>query len=615
MMAAGVRWCVLVTVTLNWLTIAPLNAGPVSINPAISPFGRNIRPITCKSKTGQMGTCMFAMDCTRMNGQHLGTCIDRFYFGSCCAPSDSVMDFPPTTTEGFNGANDLGFSSSLPPLAPVSPLLTMTTSQHPNILADLTTTTTTASSAVPTLGVTETSAAPPTTTTVSSTTVGVVTNPTLAEILASTPLSTLLANPSIHPSSTTEATQTTLKATTQQPSIGTDLPSSFSPVEEVVNVTTTTTPVTTTTTTTTTTITTAAAAIILDMTQSTSTTLSPTTTPEIGTTTIASTTTLPSTTVSSAPPQAETTAATTPGLTNPAELTAVGSSSASPVALSPEESTATDSSLGDEQDEITTLEPVTDLPSASLEPVVVPVAETEIPPPSTEQTVEVTTVEDSVEDGVTDIRPESTDANEEEVVTGSSVAVQTETQGPITTTTSTPIPTTAVVTEVITKAPATSPASPSTTTAVPDTTTVIVSTSSSTSTAPETTITSTTASPSSAILPETTTPVVSITTSSSPVTTTTLVSSTTTISEELSTSQPETFVDTTDVPHWITGDPIDSSGNESTTTPTIVSTTFAELNDTVEGPTVQFQNYREGSTLHLFSSSTSSISHGSLIVS
>jgi hypothetical protein len=79
------------------------------------------------------------------------------------------------------------------------------------------------------------------------------------------------------------------------------------------------------------------------------------------------------------------------------------------------------------------------------------------------------------------------------------------------------------------------------------------------------------------------------------------VSSTTTISEELSTSQPETSVDTTDVPHWITGDPIDSSGNESTTTPTILSTTFAELNDTVEGPTVQFQNYREGSTLHLFS--------------
>lgn len=27
---------------------------------------------------------MFAIDCLKSNGTHLGTCIDRFYFGSCC---------------------------------------------------------------------------------------------------------------------------------------------------------------------------------------------------------------------------------------------------------------------------------------------------------------------------------------------------------------------------------------------------------------------------------------------------------------------------------------------------------------------------------------------------
>lgn len=27
---------------------------------------------------------MFAIDCIKANGTHLGTCIDRFYFGSCC---------------------------------------------------------------------------------------------------------------------------------------------------------------------------------------------------------------------------------------------------------------------------------------------------------------------------------------------------------------------------------------------------------------------------------------------------------------------------------------------------------------------------------------------------
>ncbi|KAK4020277.1 hypothetical protein OUZ56_002267 [Daphnia magna] len=204
-MMASVRWCVLVTVTLNWLTITPLNAGPVSINPAISPFGRNIRPITCKSRTGQLGTCMFAMDCTRMNGQHLGTCIDRFYFGSCCAPSDAVPFHSTTTTEAFNGANDIGFSTSSP-LAPASPLTTLlmsVTSQHPNVLNELTSTTSTA--AIPTLAVTETSSAP--------LTIASTSGPSLADILASTPLSTLLANLSVP---TTEAALTTLQASSSQ---------------------------------------------------------------------------------------------------------------------------------------------------------------------------------------------------------------------------------------------------------------------------------------------------------------------------------------------------------------------------------------------------------------
>jgi hypothetical protein len=44
----------------------------------------------------------------------------------------------------------------------------------------------------------------------------------------------------------------------------------------------------------------------------------------------------------------------------------------------------------------------------------------------------------------------------------------------------------------------------------------------------------------------------------------------------------------------MTAEPV---SNEPTTTPATVSTTLAELNDTIEGPTVQFQNYREGLTL------------------
>ncbi|XP_025198026.1 serine proteinase stubble [Melanaphis sacchari] len=51
----------------------------------ITDFGRNIRQLPCVSrKSGETGVCMFAYSCAKANGTHLGTCIDRFYFGSCC---------------------------------------------------------------------------------------------------------------------------------------------------------------------------------------------------------------------------------------------------------------------------------------------------------------------------------------------------------------------------------------------------------------------------------------------------------------------------------------------------------------------------------------------------
>ncbi|CAH1731834.1 serine proteinase stubble-like [Aphis gossypii] len=51
----------------------------------ITDFGRNIRQLPCVSRrSGETGVCMFAYSCAKANGTHLGTCIDRFYFGSCC---------------------------------------------------------------------------------------------------------------------------------------------------------------------------------------------------------------------------------------------------------------------------------------------------------------------------------------------------------------------------------------------------------------------------------------------------------------------------------------------------------------------------------------------------
>ncbi|GBP65007.1 hypothetical protein EVAR_50691_1 [Eumeta japonica] len=53
---------------------------------------RNIRHLPCISRrTRQEGVCMFAIDCIKANGTHLGTCIDRFYFGSCCQIPDKTV--------------------------------------------------------------------------------------------------------------------------------------------------------------------------------------------------------------------------------------------------------------------------------------------------------------------------------------------------------------------------------------------------------------------------------------------------------------------------------------------------------------------------------------------
>lgn len=60
----------------------------------ITGMGRNIRHLPCVSRrTGETGLCMFAYSCAKANGTHLGTCIDRFYFGSCCKiPDGSDVD-------------------------------------------------------------------------------------------------------------------------------------------------------------------------------------------------------------------------------------------------------------------------------------------------------------------------------------------------------------------------------------------------------------------------------------------------------------------------------------------------------------------------------------------
>nr|AID60338.1 trypsin-4 [Nilaparvata lugens] len=92
------------TTQLVWLVALTAICMP-SVTP--SPFwnphvlsggsGRNIRHLPCLSRqTGEKGICMFAFSCAKANGTHLGTCIDRFYFGSCCKvlTNPSALDVP-----------------------------------------------------------------------------------------------------------------------------------------------------------------------------------------------------------------------------------------------------------------------------------------------------------------------------------------------------------------------------------------------------------------------------------------------------------------------------------------------------------------------------------------
>ncbi|XP_050315723.1 serine proteinase stubble [Anthonomus grandis grandis] len=78
----------LATFLLDLSSASPVyNMQPAFITTNIgSTSGRNIRNLPCISRknSGLSGVCMFAIDCLKANGTHLGTCIDRFYFGSCC---------------------------------------------------------------------------------------------------------------------------------------------------------------------------------------------------------------------------------------------------------------------------------------------------------------------------------------------------------------------------------------------------------------------------------------------------------------------------------------------------------------------------------------------------
>ncbi|XP_011296143.1 serine proteinase stubble [Musca domestica] len=118
----------LVLVTL----ITTASANPVFVdNPSLAQFqsGRNIRHLPCiVRKSGRSGVCMFAIDCIKQNGTHLGTCIDRFYFGSCCDIKDEGSLFAPEIGDNSIDQNTISHHyTSESTTMPTSALFKLTT--------------------------------------------------------------------------------------------------------------------------------------------------------------------------------------------------------------------------------------------------------------------------------------------------------------------------------------------------------------------------------------------------------------------------------------------------------------------------------------------------------
>lgn len=68
---------------------------------------RNIRHLPCVvRRNGLRGVCMFAIDCMKANGTHLGTCVDQFYFGSCCRMKNYDEVYSPDLTDNRIDDND-----------------------------------------------------------------------------------------------------------------------------------------------------------------------------------------------------------------------------------------------------------------------------------------------------------------------------------------------------------------------------------------------------------------------------------------------------------------------------------------------------------------------------
>lgn len=156
--------------------------------------GRNIQPLPCQDKKGARGVCMFAWNCAEAGGTHLGTCVDRFYFGSCCKLPVVIK---PEDLDQMNSETDIQTDPSESIAAPVSKpkpssTISVTSTEKPSTTSETTTKTTTVTSTTSSTTTTATTTTTVTSSTPTTSSTTISTTPTVLQPIVTTTKSTTI---------------------------------------------------------------------------------------------------------------------------------------------------------------------------------------------------------------------------------------------------------------------------------------------------------------------------------------------------------------------------------------------------------------------------------------
>ncbi|GIY02044.1 serine proteinase stubble [Caerostris darwini] len=98
-------------------------------------YAIKIRPESCTNAMGDKGTCMFVWQCIKQDGVQIGTCVDRFLVGACCALPKEEENFVPGSSS-LDSASILkkNATSTSPPPPKVKPPVPTFVTKRPELM-------------------------------------------------------------------------------------------------------------------------------------------------------------------------------------------------------------------------------------------------------------------------------------------------------------------------------------------------------------------------------------------------------------------------------------------------------------------------------------------------